>query len=75
MCFTYFIKSQKKYAPEIGNYHSFDLVAYHELYRPPVAVLRDVTPDGNLALRMAQAFNKHQLSPIHLKDAVLDMLE
>ncbi|BDF66610.1 hypothetical protein CE91St43_05820 [Oscillospiraceae bacterium] len=75
MCITYILFQRKKYAPEIGAYHSCDLVAYRELYRPPVAVLRDVTPDGNLALRMVQAFNKHQLSPIHLKDAVLDMLE
>lgn len=71
---TYFLAKSKKYAPEIGDYHSFALVAYRELYRPPVAVLRDVTPDGDLALRMIQTFNRHQLSPIHLRDAVLDML-
>ena len=75
MTITYYLFRRKHFVPEIGTYYSFDIVAYRLLYCPPVVVLRDVAVDGNLVLRMIQVFNKLQLSPIHLKDAVLDMLE
>ena len=37
--------------------------------------VRDAALDGELVLRMVQTFNRCRLSPLHLKDAVLDMLE
>ena len=45
------------------------------LLQGPTLVLRDVTPEWDLAFRMIETFNRLNLSPIHLKDAVLDMLE
>ena len=38
-------------------------------------IVRDVTTDAELAFRMVWAFNRYGLSPLHLKDAILDMLE
>lgn len=66
----------RKYAPELGVYHSYDIAVYEApFFRGPTLVLRDVTPEWDLAFRMIETFNRLNLSPIHLKDAVLDMLE
>lgn len=72
---VYFMFSKKRSAPEIGTYRSYDIVAYDRLIDGPAAIIRDVTPDGDLAYRMVEAFNRLDLSPVHLKDVVLDMLE
>lgn len=73
--YTYFVFQRKKYAPELGEYRSYDIVVYSRLCDGPISILRDVTTDGDLAFRMAERFNRYGLFPIHLKDAVLDMLE
>ena len=72
---SYFMFRRKKYAPEIGAYHSYDIVAYGYLFQAPVRIVRDVSADAELAFRMVWAFNRYGLSPLHLKDAILDMLE
>ena len=63
-----------KYAEGIGTYASYDIEAYDCFKRDIVTVVFDVTSDRNLALRMVGKFNRYQLSPIHLYDAILDML-
>ena len=75
MLITYFMFRRKASVPELGEYHTFDIAVYGDLWREPLAVIRDVALDGELALRMIQTFNGCNLSPIHLKDAILDMLE
>lgn len=72
---SYFIFRRKKYAPEVGTYYSYDIVAYGLLHQGPVQILQDVSTDAELVFRMVMAFNRYSLSPLHLKDAVLDMLE
>lgn len=72
---TYFMFRRKANAPELGAYHTFDIAAYGALWHEPLVVLRDVALDGELVFRMVQTFNRCHLSPLHLKDAVLDMLE
>ena len=69
MTVTYFI-FRRKY----DDHYGFDIVAYRELSRPPVAVVRDVTVDGESAYAMTKAFNRGRLSPVHLVEVVLDML-
>ena len=72
----YYMFWTEKYAPELGVYHSYDIAVYEApFFRGPTLVLRDVTPEWDLAFRMIETFNRLNLSPIHLKDAVLDMLE
>ena len=75
MLITYFMFRRKANAPELGEYHTFDIAVYGDLWREPLVVIRDVALDGELAFRMIQACNRCNLSPIHLKDVILDMLE
>ena len=72
---SYFMFRRKKYAPEIGTYYSYDIVVYGLLHQGPVQILQDVSTDAERVFRMVMAFNRYSLSPLHLKDAVLDMLE
>ena len=63
-----------RYAPDIGTYVSYDIAAYDCFVRDIVAIVWDATSDRNLALRMCQKFNRYQLSPVHLEEAIIDML-
>jgi len=61
-------------APEIGAYVSYDIAAYDCMRHDIEAIVWDATSDRSLALRMVERFNRYQLSPLHLEDAVRDML-
>ena len=71
----YIMMPKIRYATGIGTYVSYDLVAYDCFKRDIVSIVWDVTSDRDLALRMVGQFNRYQLSPIHLKDAIADMLD
>ncbi len=73
--YIYYAFYRKKYAPEIGTYHSYDIVVYDDFFRSPVQIVRDVSPDLDLVFCMIEKFNRFHLSPLHLKDAILDMLD
>ena len=73
--YQYIMISSLKYAPGIGTYASYDLAAYDCFKRDIVSIVWDVTSDRDLALRMCERFNRYQLSPIHLKEAILYMIE
>lgn len=70
----YIMQPKIRYAPGVGTYVSYDIAAYDSFVCDIVQTVWDVTPDRNLAIRMVEQFNRYQLSPCHLKDAVLDML-
>lgn len=70
----YIICPKIRYAPGIGTYVSYDIAAYDGLKRDIVEIVWDVTSDRNLALCMVGKFNRYQLAPCHLEDAILDML-
>lgn len=70
----YYMFLRKRNIPEIGSYHSYDIVAYDRIIDGPVAIIRDVTPNGDLAFHLVELFNRLDLSPIHLKDVIPDML-
>lgn len=74
MSVTYFMFPQKMYAPEIGAYNTYSIAVYGFLHEPPIRIVRDVSPDGELVFCMTQAFNRHKLSPLHLLNAIQDML-
>ena len=67
----YIMMPKIRYARETGTYVSYDIAAYDCFARDIVEVVPDVTPDRDLALRMVGTFNRHQLSPCHLRDAIL----
>ena len=73
--YIYYAFYRKKYAPEIGAYHSYDIVVYDDFFRRPVQIVRDVSPDLDLVFCMIEKFNRFHLSPLHLKDAIVDMLD
>jgi transcriptional regulator with XRE-family HTH domain len=60
----------------LGEYRSWGLKVYvHTAGQWLLAdALRDISTDFTAVRHMADAFNRHQLHPIHLRDAVEDML-
>lgn len=70
----YIMMPKIRYAPGIGTYFSYDIAAYNSFDRNIVSIVWDVTSDRNLALCMVGKFNRYQLDPCHLKDAISDML-
>ena len=70
----YIMVPQARYAQGIGLYVSYDIVAYNAIKRDIVAIALDVTADRNTALRIVGQFNRYQLSPIHLEEAIDDAL-
>ena len=70
----YIMMPKIRYVREIGTYVSYDIAAYDCFARDIVAIIPDVTSDRILALRMVGKFNRFQLEPYHLVDAIQDML-
>ena len=71
----YIMMPKFRYAQGVGTYVSYDIAAYDCFERDIVALVPDVTADRDSALHIVGKLNKHQLSPIHLNDAILDMLK
>ena len=71
----YIMMPKIRYATGIGTYVSYDRAAYDCFKRDIVSIVWDVTSDRDLALSICQKFNRYQLSPIHLKEAILYMIE
>lgn len=70
----YIIVPQIRYAPYRRTHVSYDIAAYDSFERDIIATVWDVTSDRDLALRMVEQFNRYQLAPCHLEDAIHDML-
>ena len=71
----YIMMPKIRYAPGIGTYVSYDIAAYDGFKSDIVSIVWDVTSDRDLAIRMCEMFNRYQLSPIHLEEAIIDMLK
>lgn len=71
----YIMMPKIRYAQGVGTYVSYDIAAYDCFARDIVALVPDVTADRDTTLHIVGQLNKHQLSPIHLNDAILDMLK
>ena len=71
----YIMMPKIRYATGIGTYVSYDIAAYDCFKSDIVLIVWDVTLDLGLALRMCEMFNRYQLSPIHLEEAIIDMLK
>ena len=70
----YIMMPKIRYATGIGTYVSDDIAEYDCFKRDIVSIVWDVTSDRDLAIRMCEMFNSYQLSPIHLEEAIIDML-
>lgn len=73
--YQYILISSVKYATGIGTYASYDIAAFDIFHRYVDDIVFDVTSDRNTALRIIEKFNRYQLSPIHLEEAIMDMLD
>ena len=64
------------YAPGLGHYFTYGLLATRKVNSvwEPVEFIHDVTTDYLLVKKMEELFNRYQLYPIHLRDAIEDML-
>lgn len=64
------------YAPGLGHYFTYGLLAARKINAAwePVEFIHDVTTDYLLVKKMEELFNRYQLYPIHLRDAIEDML-
>jgi len=70
----YIMLPKIRYTRKGHTYVSYDIAAYDGFQRDIVQTVPDVTPDRDLALRMCERFNRYQLAPEHLLDAIHDML-
>ena len=70
----YIMQPKIRYTPETGSFVSYDIAAYDCYTDGIVETVRSVTADRNFALQLVEKFNRCQLSPCHLRDAILDML-
>lgn len=71
----YIMMPKIRYAPGIGTYVSYDIAAYDCFEQDIVAIAWDVTADRNTALRIVGKFNRYQLAPCHLLEAIFDTLK
>ncbi|MBC8547822.1 hypothetical protein H8711_12960 [Clostridiaceae bacterium NSJ-31] len=67
---------ETQYRPELGQYRTCGIQASRKMMRgwEPIELLHDVTVSNRFAEKIAKRFSLYQLSPLHLKDAVEDML-
>lgn len=70
----YIMMPKFRYARVVGTYVSYDIAAYDCFARDIVAIVPDVTADRETALRLVEKFNRYQLDPCHLMDAIHDAL-
>lgn len=66
----YSIISEISYDKDIGQFHTYGIQINGPNHKE---ILHDVSIFKNTVNYMAELFNLHQLSPIHLKDAVEDL--
>ncbi|MDR1706334.1 MAG: hypothetical protein LBS19_16900 [Clostridiales bacterium] len=76
LIWRYYAAAERHSSPELGDYRSYGLYAEYKSASgwEPAGCVHDVTADYNTALYMAELFTGRQLSGVHLRDAVDDML-
>lgn len=63
------------YHKDIGTYCAFGIAAHDAKSAKRYDAVHDVTLKRQTAEAMAKLFEEHQLSPIHLREAIENMLE
>lgn len=72
--YQYIMISSLKYESGIGTYASYDIAAFDIFHRCIDDIVFDVTSDRDMALRIVEKINRYQLSPVHLEEAITDMM-
>ena len=65
-----------RYRPELGWYFTYGIRARRRSVRgwDQIESVHDVTTDRGFADQLAEEFSVYQLSPVHLRDTVLDQI-
>ena len=72
----YILVEERHYAPELGSYRSFGIMAVRlsSQGREPLAYVRDVSTDRAFVAALVRRCTHSGLSPVHLRDFILDTL-
>lgn len=73
--YLYWIKKQKRFCADIGEYTSFGIGVWDVgAGGKPLLLIPDVSTDGRAALALAIRCTVHRLQPCHLTDVIADFL-
>lgn len=72
----YILVEEKRYAPELGVYRSYGIMAVRlsSQGKEPLAYVRDISTDRALVAALVRRCTRGGLSPVHLRDFILDTL-
>lgn len=67
---------ESRHDPDLGQYLTYGLRAQRKTGSgwEEIELIHDVTTHFGFAKRLSELFNRHQLSPIHFRDAVEDII-
>jgi len=67
----YIVVRENLYHPDFGEYCTYGVQMKNGEH---VDIIHDISTCRQIVIHMAELFNRYQLSPVHLYDAVTDML-
>lgn len=70
-CWVYDVVPEKCYHINLGEYDTYGIEVTGSEFS---MVVHDVSVCKNITNNLVEMFNQYQLSPVHLEDAVRDML-
>lgn len=73
---VYEIIKETKELPEVGKYTTYGITAYMETEqgKQPIQTISDISLNKETVIGMAEKFNREELSYLHFKDVVEDMM-
>lgn len=60
---------------DTGVYTAYGIMVFEGEALEPCDAVHDVTLDEEIAINMVKKFNAYQLSPLHLREVIENMLE
>jgi len=70
----YIVVGERRYSPGLGAYRAYGILAVRVDQRRRAAYVPDVSTDRAFVSGLAERCADGQLSPIHLRDVVMDAL-
>lgn len=72
----YILVEEQRFSPELGAYRSYGIMAVRlsSQRRESLAYVRDISTDRALVAALVRRCNRSGLSPVHLRDFILDTL-
>jgi len=70
----YIVIGERRYSPELGAYRAYGILAVRADRKRRMAYISDVSADRAFVSGLAERCTDGRLSPIHLRDVVMDAL-